>query len=206
MLERFRQFWTNVWAPVGNLLIRAGVTPNQVTFVSTAGVVFGALFFFPRGELGWGVFCITSFVFGDLIDGYIARTTGQTSSFGAFFDSTMDRLGDAALFTGFVFYFLRSDAQTTLLEPRWYVAVALACLVFGNVTSYARARAESLGFTAHVGIAERADRLVIPLVGTGFNAIFNLPVLTELALWFVAIAGAITVVMRILTVRRQARA
>ena len=206
MLERFRQFWTNLWAPFANLLIRMGVTPNQVTFVSTLGVVFGALFFFPRGHLLTGVLFITAFVFGDLMDGYIARTTGQTSKFGAFFDSTMDRFGDAAVFTGFIFYFLRDDAQTTLLGPRWYVGVALACLVFGNITSYVRSKAEGLGYTAKVGIAERADRLVIPLVATGFNGLLGLPVLTEIALWFIAIGGFITVLMRITAVYRQARA
>lgn len=205
MLERFREFWTNLWAPVAHLLIRLGVTPNQVTFVSTAGVVFGALFFFPRGQLLVGVLFITAFVFGDLIDGYMARTTGKTSKWGAFFDSTMDRFGDAALFLGFAFYFLRDDAETTFLAPSWYVPVSLACLVFGSVTSYVRCKAEGLGYTAQVGIAERADRLVIPLVATGFGAAFGWPWAKELALWFIAIGGAITVVMRMATVYRQAK-
>lgn len=206
MLERFRQFWTNVWAPLANLLIRLGVTPNQVTFVSTLGVVFGALFFFPRGQLLVGVLFITAFVFGDLIDGYMARTTGKTTKWGAFFDSTMDRFGDAAIFVGLLFYYLRDDAATMLGGAGIYVILCLLCLVLGNLTSYARARAESLGYTAKVGIAERADRLVIILVATGFNGIFDLPVLTEVALWFLAAAGAVTVLMRMATVYRQASA
>jgi CDP-diacylglycerol--glycerol-3-phosphate 3-phosphatidyltransferase/CDP-diacylglycerol--inositol 3-phosphatidyltransferase len=204
MLERFRQFWTNVWAPLANLLIRLGVTPNQVTFVSTLGVVFGALFFFPRGQLLVGVLFITAFVFGDLIDGYMARTTGKTTKWGAFFDSTMDRFGDAAIFAGLLFYYLRDDAATMLGGAGFYVILCLLCLVLGNLTSYARARAESLGYAAKVGIAERADRLVIILVATGFNGIFDLPVLTEVALWFLVAAGAITVLMRMATVYRQA--
>lgn len=206
MLERFRQFWTNLWAPVANVLIRLGVTPNQVTFVSTVGVVFGALFFFPRGQLLVGVLFITAFVFGDLIDGYMARTTGTTSKWGAFFDSTMDRFGDAAIFGGLLFYYLRADAATMLGGPRIYVILCLLCLVFGNLTSYARARAESLGYAAKVGIAERADRLVFVLVATGFNGIFGLPVLTEIVLWFLAVAGFLTVLMRMTTVYRQATA
>jgi CDP-diacylglycerol--glycerol-3-phosphate 3-phosphatidyltransferase/CDP-diacylglycerol--inositol 3-phosphatidyltransferase len=206
MLERFRQFWTNLWAPVANLLIRLGVTPNQVTFVSTLGVVVGALFFFPRGQLLVGVLFITAFVFGDLIDGYMARTTGTTSKWGAFFDSTMDRFGDAAIFGGLLFYYLRDDAATMLGEPRIYVVLCLLCLVSGNLTSYARARAESLGYTAKVGIAERADRLVFVLVATGFNGIFGLPILTEVVLWFLTVAGFVTVLMRMATVHRQATA
>lgn len=206
MLERFRPTWTNIWAPVANLLIRLGVTPNQVTFVSTCGVVFGALFFFPRGQLLVGVLFITAFVFGDLIDGYMARTTGQTSSWGAFFDSTMDRFGDAAVFGGLLFYYLRDDAATTLGDAEIYVVLSLVCLVLGNLTSYARARAESVGFSAKVGIAERADRLVFILVATGFNGLLGLPILTEIVLWFLTFAGVATVWLRMRTVYEQASA
>jgi CDP-diacylglycerol--glycerol-3-phosphate 3-phosphatidyltransferase len=100
MLERFRQFWTNFWAPVAHLLIRMGISPNTVTFVGTVGVVAGAVIFFPQGKLLVGVLVITAFVFSDMIDGYMARTTGQVSKFGAFWDSTLDRVGDAAIFGG----------------------------------------------------------------------------------------------------------
>ena len=96
MLERFRQFWTNVWAPLGDLLLRMGVSPNAVTLVGTLGVCAGALVCFPQGWLLAGVLVITAFVFSDMIDGYMARTSGQMSPFGAFLDSTLDRIGDAA--------------------------------------------------------------------------------------------------------------
>src|SRR5947207_14193737 len=71
MLERFRQFWTNFWAPLGNLLLRMGVSPNAVTVVGTFGVCAGALVCFPRGWLLAGVLVISAFVFGDMIDGYM---------------------------------------------------------------------------------------------------------------------------------------
>jgi CDP-diacylglycerol--glycerol-3-phosphate 3-phosphatidyltransferase len=100
MLERFRDFWTNVWKPLAHLLIRLGVTLNMVTFFGTVGVVAGALVFFPRGELLIGVLVITAFVFSDLIAGYMARLTGITGKFGSFWDSTLDRLGDGAIFGG----------------------------------------------------------------------------------------------------------
>lgn len=204
MLERFRQFWTNLWAPVGDLLLRLGVKPDHVTIVGTIGVVAGALWFFPRGQFFVGVLVITAFVFSDLLDGYMARKTGSSSSWGAFLDSTLDRVGDAAIFGGLVLYYAGTDPQTMLGGPWLYLCLSLACLFLGNLTSYARARAESLGMHAKGGIAERADRLVAILVMTGLNGLFGLPILTEITLWALAIASLVTVVQRMLIVRRQA--
>ncbi|MBA2716116.1 MAG: CDP-alcohol phosphatidyltransferase family protein, partial [Propionibacteriales bacterium] len=105
MFEHFRQFWTKMFKPVAHLLIRLGVSPDTVTFVGTVGVVLGALIFFPRGQLWVGVLVITAFVFSDLIDGYMARTMGTSSRWGSFLDSTLDRLGDAAIFAGLAIWF-----------------------------------------------------------------------------------------------------
>ena len=110
--------------------------------------------FFPRGELLIGVLVITAFVFSDLIDGYMARTMGVSSKWGAFLDSTLDRLGDAAIFAGLAIWLFQGG------DDRLLAYVALWCLVMGSVTSYARAKAESLGMQAKGGIAERSDRLV----------------------------------------------
>ena len=204
MLERFRQFWSDVWAPVGDLFLRVGITPDQVTIVGTVGVSAGALWFFPRGQFLIGVLVITVFVFSDIIDGYMARKSGQSSSWGAFLDSTLDRVADAAIFAGLVLYYASSDAKTDLGGPTLYLSLSLACLVFGALTSYTRARAESLGMTAKGGIAERADRLVAILVMTGFSGLLDLPFLLEITLWALAAASAITVVQRMLIVRKQA--
>ena len=100
------QFWTKVWSPLGDLLLRLGVSPNTVTLVGTLGVCAGALIFFPQGWLLAGVLVITVFVFSDMIDGYMARTSGQISPFGAFLDSTLDRIGDAAIFGGLALYYV----------------------------------------------------------------------------------------------------
>jgi CDP-diacylglycerol--glycerol-3-phosphate 3-phosphatidyltransferase len=204
MLERFRQFWTNVWAPLGDLLLRLGVKPDWVTWVGTIGVSAGALIFFPQGQFLIGVLVITAFVFGDLVDGYMARKSGQSSRWGAFLDSTLDRIGDAAIFGGLVLYYATTDAEADLGDPRLYLYLSLACLVLGSVTSYARARAESLGMTAKGGLAERSDRLVAILVMTGLSGIFDAPFLREITLWALAVASGITVVQRMLIVRRQA--
>jgi CDP-diacylglycerol--glycerol-3-phosphate 3-phosphatidyltransferase len=203
VLERFRQFWTKVWAPLADLLLRLGVTPNQVTVVGTIGVSAGALWFFPRGQFFVGVMVVTAFVFSDLMDGYMARKLGTSSKWGAFLDSTLDRVGDAAVFGGIMLYYTTSDAEADLGDPRMYLYLSLACLVLGNLTSYARARAESLGMHAKGGIAERSDRLVSILVMTGFAGLLDLPILRELTLWVLAAASLITVFQRMVIVYRQ---
>lgn len=200
MLERFRAFWTGLLSPIANLLLRLGISADAVTVVGTLGVCAGALVFFPQGELLIGVLVITAFVFSDLIDGYMARSVGKTNKFGAFLDSTLDRVGDGAIFGGLALYFAGPG------DDDLYLVLSLVCLVMGSVTSYARARAEGLGYQAKVGIAERSDRLVSILVMTGFSDIFDLPILMEVTLWALAAASTVTVVQRIWVVRRQAYA
>jgi len=208
VLERFRQFWTNFWSPLADLLLRLGVTPDQVTIVGTLGVSGGALWFFPRGQFFVGVLVITAFVFSDIMDGYMARKSGKSSKWGAFLDSTLDRVGDAAIFGGLVIYYAGGYSyaapESDLGDPRIYLYLSLACLVLGSITSYARARAESLGMTAKGGIAERADRLVAILVMTGLSGLFDLPLLREITLWALALASLITVFQRMIMVHQQA--
>ena len=201
MLDRFKSFWQGVMlAPFVNLFIKLGVSPDAITLVGTIGVSAGALVFFPQGELFIGVLVITAFVFSDLIDGAMARRIGSGSKFGAFFDSTLDRIGDGAIFGGLVLYYAGPG------DNYLYLCLSLYCLVMGAVTSYARARAESLGMDARGGLAERADRLVLILVATGLSGMFDLPVLIYVALWALALANTQTVVLRVLKVRRQALA
>ncbi|HEY1119222.1 MAG TPA: CDP-alcohol phosphatidyltransferase family protein [Acidimicrobiales bacterium] len=201
MLDRFKGFWQGVvLMPFVRLFIRLGVSPDAVTLVGTLGVCAGALVFFPQVMLLTGVLVITAFVFSDLVDGAMARQLGRSSKFGAFWDSTLDRIGDGAVFGGLVLYFAADG------DSRLYLALSLFCLVMGSVTSYARARAESLGMDAKGGLAERADRLVLILVATGLGAIFDVPWLMYAALWILAFANTYTVVFRVLKVRRQALA
>jgi CDP-diacylglycerol--glycerol-3-phosphate 3-phosphatidyltransferase len=203
MLDRFKSFWQGVMlAPFVDFFIKVGISPDTVTFVGTLGVCAGALVFFPTGHLLIGVLVITAFVFSDLVDGAMARKIGRSSVFGAFWDSTLDRLGDGAIFGGLALYFARSGDQYG--DSFLYLCLALYCLVMGSVTSYARARAESLGMDAKGGLAERADRLVSVLVLTGLSAIFDLPVLLYAVLWVLAFANTYTVVFRVRKVHRQA--
>jgi len=198
MLERFRAFWNRVFSPVAAGLIKIGVTPDMVTWVGTIGVCVGALWLFPQGEFFWGTMFVTAFVFSDIIDGTMARQMGRSSKYGAFLDSTLDRMGDAAVFGGIALWYAWEG------DSKVYLCLALACLVLGSLTSYARARAESLGMEAKGGIAERSDRLVAILVATGLSGLFDLPILQHITLWALAAASLVTVGQRMAMVKRQA--
>ena len=187
-------------APFINLFLRLGISPDVVTVVGTLGVSAGALVFFPLGLVWQGVVVITAFVFSDLVDGAMARKMGRKDDFGAFLDSTLDRIADGALFGGLALYFAWHA------ESRLYLVLCLVILVMGAVTSYARAKADHLGYDAKVGIAERPDRLVGMLVPAFFADVLDLPVLLHVALWALAVAATVTVLQRIWVVRRQALA
>jgi CDP-diacylglycerol--glycerol-3-phosphate 3-phosphatidyltransferase len=183
--------------PTGRALAGAGVSPNVITAVGTAGVVAGALVFYPQGWFFGGTLVIWAFVMLDILDGAVARAGGTASPFGGVLDSTGDRAADAAIFGALVWYFGEHG-------QRWLVLAALLCLVLGSITSYIRSRAEAAGFNATVGIAERAERLIIVLVGTGLTgAPFHVPFVQAVALWLLVGLSSITVVQRLATVRRQ---
>jgi CDP-diacylglycerol---glycerol-3-phosphate 3-phosphatidyltransferase len=199
MLERFRDAWAAILSPVARVLVRAGVSPDLVTILGTVGVVLGALVCFPQGWIWQGVLILTPIVFSDMLDGQMAKITNSASKWGAFLDSTADRLGDAAVFGGILLFFVYQESSTL------WAGVTLAALVFGQLTSYVKARAESLGFTCSGGLAARADRMVIILVGAFFVDV-GVPYLLEVVVSVLALASIITVGQRIAQVRRQAKA
>jgi CDP-diacylglycerol---glycerol-3-phosphate 3-phosphatidyltransferase len=199
MLERFRGLSATLLAPIARFLIKAGVSPDLVTILGTLGVAVGALVCFPQGWLWQGVVVVTIFVVSDMIDGQMAKITNSASPWGAFLDSTSDRLGDAAVFGGILLYFVYER------DSALWAGIALAGLVFGQWTSYVKARAESLGFTCSGGLAARADRLVIILAGT-LLAGLGIPYVLEVAVSLLALASMITVLQRIAQVHKQAKA
>jgi phosphatidylinositol phosphate synthase len=199
MLNRYaRAFFTKVFTPVARLFLALGISPDIVTVTGTIGVCVGALAFYPRHEFFWGTIVITAFVFSDTIDGVMARLSGRTGNWGAYLDSTLDRIGDASIFGGLVLWYAGEGNDSFM------AALALACLILGSVVSYAKARAEGLGMTANVGIAERADRLVAVLVATGLVGLGVPEVLLTAVLALLALASLVTIFQRMLTVRRQA--
>jgi len=199
MLNRFaRAFFNKLFTPLARLFLKLGISPDVVTVVGTLGVCFGALGFYPRHEFFWGTIVITLFVFSDTLDGTMARLSDRSSKWGAYLDSTLDRVGDSAIFGGLVLWYAGAGGKLYL------AALALACLILGSVVSYAKARAEGLGMTANVGIAERAERLVAVLVATGLVGLGVSEWLLTGVLGLLALASLITVVQRMLEVRRQA--
>ncbi|GAA4241241.1 CDP-alcohol phosphatidyltransferase family protein [Actinomadura meridiana] len=197
MLNNFRPALERAFKPIGTTVARTGLSPNAITVIGTLGVSAGALVLFSRGEFFWGTMVITAFVLFDMLDGAVARVTGKISKFGAFLDSTMDRVADAAIFSGLMIGLYR-DGQEAL------AGVALYCLVSGVVVSYAKARAEGLGYTCNVGIAERAERLIVALVAAGFDGL-GVPFILAVALWALAGLSTITIGQRFATVYAQAR-
>ena len=179
-----RRAVSGVIDPVARGLLRLKVSPDAVTLVGTLGTCVGALLFFPQERWLVGTLVIVAFVFSDLLDGTMARMSGRSGPWGAFLDSTLDRVADGAIFGGILLGFAHLGDLLT-------AGVALACLVGGAVVSYAKARAESIGVDCNVGIAERAERLIVALLAT---FLYGLGVLT----W-------VTVGQRILHVRRQLR-
>jgi len=199
MLNRFaRAFVAKLFTPLARLFLKLGLSPDVVTIVGTIGVCVGALGFYPRHEFFWGSILVSVFALSAPIDGVMARLSDRSSKWGAYLDSTLDRVGDSAVFGGLVLWYA-GDGGTPYLA-----ALALACLILGSVVSYSKARAEGLGMTANVGIAERADRLVAVLIATGLVGLGVPEVLLTVVLSLLALASLVTVIQRMLEVRRQA--
>lgn len=181
--------------PVARLLLRLHISPDAVTVVGTLGTCVGALVFFPRGDFIPGVVIIAIFVGSDLLDGTMARLSGRAGPWGNFLDATMDRIADGCVFGALTLWAVSTG------NP-WTVAAALTSLVGGQVISYAKARAEAVGATANVGIAERAERLILAL-SAALLAGLGVPYVLPIALGVLAILTVVTVVQRIVVVRTQ---
>ncbi len=195
ILGSFKSGARAAFDPLGRALVRAGVSPNAVTIAGTAGVVAASVILVPRGQLIAATLVITALCLLDVLDGSMARARGSSTRFGALLDSTMDRVADGALFGSLVWWLLSTDQDLLAV-------LAMVCLVGGQVVSYVKARAEGLGFECNVGIAERLERLVlIGITGllTGFGVSWGAPVI----LWLLAILTLITVIQRVVHVRRQ---
>lgn len=199
MLNKYaRALFAKIFTPLANLLLRWRVSPDAVTIVGTLGVAAGALIWYPLGQLFWGTVVITLFVFSDIIDGLMARALGRSGKWGAFLDSTLDRVGDGAVFAGLIVWFYTGGNNHTI------AVLALACLILGTLVSYAKARAEGLGMRADVGVAERSERLVAVLVTTGFTGLGLPDVVLTVVLVLLAVASLVTIYQRVSLVRAQA--
>ncbi|MBK1788069.1 phosphatidylinositol phosphate synthase [Prauserella cavernicola] len=188
---------SRVTDPIGAALVRAGLTPNAMTLIGTVGAFVCALVFFPTGMLLAGTFTVWGFAMLDLLDGAMARVKGSTP-FGAVLDATCDRLVDGALFASIAWWAFVVEGNLRA------AAAALICLVLAQVISYVKARAEASGLEADGGLVERAERLIIALVGTGIQGL-GLPFAVEASQWLLAVLSVVTLVQRIMAVSRGAR-
>jgi CDP-diacylglycerol---glycerol-3-phosphate 3-phosphatidyltransferase len=194
-----KPFYTIV-NPLVERLIRAGVRPNTITTVGTGLVLISALVY-ASGHIRIGGLLLLLSGVADTLDGQVARGGAMVTRFGAFYDSTLDRVGDGATFIGIGAFLL------TAPDVAYRVPAVILCMVaiLGSVlVSYARARAEGLGLECKVGIAQRAERVlglgVASLVfGAGRHAL-----LLEAIVALLAIASIITVVQRFLYVHQHA--
>jgi phosphatidylglycerophosphate synthase len=194
--QKIRGMWDVAMRPIGRSLARIGVGPNTIT-VTGVVVQVGVAWAIVAGRLlVAGLLAVVAAV-ADTVDGAVAKARGNTDDLGALLDSTADRLSDALFFVPVAWlYGVAPDPARR--DQRWVAAVALAGLVASFLVSYVKARAEGLGLECNVGIAERAERLILMILGLLLDLVpLVLIVLTALA--------GVTVVQRLWHVRSQAR-
>jgi len=170
------------------LLSALRINPNFLTLLGFVINIFAAYC------LAYGQFLLAAaviFLAGamDMLDGAVARVTHTASPFGAFFDSVIDRYSDITLYLGLIIYFGRADRME-------YVVLVGICIMGSMMTSYTRARAESLIETCKVGFLERPERVVLLIIGAIFNRM-------EHVLWVIAILSNWTVISRIFYTHRE---
>lgn len=149
-------------APVVDLLVRRGVSPNAITTFGTVATIIGGGFY-ARGDIVLAGWIVGLSAICDLIDGSVARKSGQTSVFGAFYDSTLDRIADGAVLGGLALFFARNGVHHAIPDymSTPMVSVLLLGILGSFLTSYTRARAEGLGIDAQVGMLPRPDRIIL---------------------------------------------
>ena len=190
-----------IFGPIAKACVKAHISADTITIVGTLAGVVAALTLLPFDHLTAGALTIAVLVVFDNLDGQIARLTGTSSTWGAFLDSTLDRVSDGAIMSGILIWaYLWADPR----YQGWILIGGLGALVFGSVVPYARARAEGLGMSASVGLAERADRLVISLVATLLVGMELGDWIMAVAVWILFIAAVVTVIQRMIFVRGQA--
>lgn len=167
--QKIRVYWDRGMSPIGRGLGRVGLSANAITVIGVL-VTLGAAYLVIEGRLLLAAVAIAGAALFDVLDGAVAKATGSTSKFGALLDSTTDRLGDAAVFAAIAW--LYGVAPDTPERRSLVVAgLALGTMVAAFLVSYVKARAESLGYEAKVGLAERAERMIVTFFGLLFDAI-----------------------------------
>jgi len=199
--DKFIQGYFKLIEPLIEWFVKSGVHPNVVTWAGLFFTLVAANFFRLGSFFFGGIFLVIAGTC-DMIDGQVARKTGKKSKFGAFFDSVIDRYSDIIIFLGIAVYF-----------DKLYIHVLIILAITGSLlTSYTRARAGALGIDCIVGLMQRPERITYiagaaiadGLLGWLIKALFGVENLLIIAvLWFVAIVSHITVLQRIIYVKRE---
>lgn len=184
--------------PIARGLLAIKMTPNMVTALGCLGVVVTSLYLIPQGSLVWAVVLVGFFMLTDMLDGTMARISGITGPWGALFDSTMDRIGDSAVFLSFVILFVR-------VEQWWLVAAATIVLIGSTIISYTKARAESLGLGTVTGLAERTERLVLAAIAALLTGL-GVPYVLAIGFWILALLVVVTALQRLRSAYLDAQA
>jgi len=142
--------------PVANWLVRRKVHPNTITVFGTLCTVVGGIIY-ATGHIRTGGWFLSLTALFDVLDGTVARRTGRSTVFGAFYDSTLDRIADGFVLGGLVVFYAANPVHHNV----WMVVVALMSVIGAFLTSYTRARAEALGIDAKVGLLQRPERVVL---------------------------------------------
>jgi len=198
MLQRsFRAPVTRVITPLCRGLLKLGLTANAMSVIGACGAIASAIWLFGTGHYFAGTLLTLFFILFDLLDGTMARLT-QTggSTWGALLDSTLDRMSDAAVLCA-IAYNLHSHSDRLL--PVLFVAI-----VASNLVSYVKARSESLGIPCNGGFAERTERIIILLVGTGLSGL-GVKYALSVSFWVLAIASLYTVAQRMWIVKKSSQ-
>lgn len=185
--------------PIARGAIRAGLTPNVITTIGAA-IVIGSAVAYWQGLPRWGGALLLASGGLDILDGQVARLGSLSTKFGAFYDSTLDRIGESAVFLGIAIWFIHGGVPPERLE--WAVGLAIVALAASLLVSYTRARAEGLGLEAKVGIAQRLERFLVLGAPTLF---FGAGDGGRILFWIMAILAAtttITVIQRVVHVAR----
>lgn len=193
--QKIRIYWDRVMEPVGRGLGRVGLSANVLTVIGVA-ISLGAAYLVSQGHLFLAALAFTGAGLFDVLDGAVAKATGSTSRFGALLDSTTDRLGDAAVFAAIAWLY-GIDPDTPDRRSLVVAGIALATMVFAFLVSYVKARAEGLGYEANVGVAERAERMIVTILGLAFD-------LVPIALGILCAASIVTFFQRLFHVRSVA--
>ena len=189
LTDKLRARFKYVLDPIGAFLNGLGLMPNTITILGLVGNTIGA-YFLMQGNMLVGGLIILAMGPVDALDGTMARLRGEPSDFGAFVDSVTDRYSEVVIFLGLLLYYNQQGDWINTLGV--YLAAAGSVLV-----SYIRARAQSLGYEAKVGILTRAERYAVLAPAL----IFNIP---WLGIWIIAVLANITAFQRIVHVRRLA--